>query len=300
MFVDATHFGDAFGRDVKMTGLRRRKWRVGPVCLGSRWLPRIPDGPVLCRQQSRSCLIQVGQREQGVELRSIFHQPPIPHHRMTPLPFDHAERKLNDGAQRSDHLVLELLLQGEFFAMGGSMRSVQYDSRFASQGSIRLATVATITQDFVLRPMQQLRQHVLIRLSRRGVTSVCTNPESRSTPICAFMPKYQVLRFFVWLISGSRARSRFLVDGGALMMVASTIVPWCSNSPRAVSNRPTSRNNCSVRLCFSSKCRNFKIVVSSGTGSSIKLIPAKRRIDSESINISSIAGSDRLNHCCSR
>jgi transposase len=46
-----------------------------------------------------------------------------------------------------------------------------------------------------------------------------------STPKCAFMPKYHRLPFLVWGISESRALSAFLVEKGALMMVASTIVP---------------------------------------------------------------------------
>src|SRR5947208_11147425 len=61
--------------------------------------------------------------------------------------------------------------------------------------------------------------------------------------MCAFIPKCHVFLFFTWLMSGSRARSRFFVEGGALMIVASTIVPLCSISPRAVSSMPTSRNN---------------------------------------------------------
>jgi hypothetical protein len=46
-----------------------------------------------------------------------------------------------------------------------------------------------------------------------------------STWICAFMPKHHWLPFFVWCISGSRAFLAFLVEDGALMIVASTIVP---------------------------------------------------------------------------
>src|SRR5437660_6948685 len=46
-----------------------------------------------------------------------------------------------------------------------------------------------------------------------------------SMPRWAFMPKYHWLPFLVWCISGSRALSAFLVEDGALMIVASTIVP---------------------------------------------------------------------------
>lgn len=42
------------------------------------------------------------------------------------------------------------------------------------------------------------------------------------------------LAFFVWRISGSRLPSRFSVELDAWMIVASTIVPWRSNNPRAL------------------------------------------------------------------
>ena len=53
--------------------------------------------------------------------------------------------------------------------------------------------------------------------------SVCTRPDAASMPICAFRPKCQSFPFFDWYISGSRFWS--LVDGGAAINVASTIVP---------------------------------------------------------------------------
>src|SRR3954465_6317950 len=44
------------------------------------------------------------------------------------------------------------------------------------------------------------------------------------------MPKYHWLPFFVWCISGSRCPVLFLVELGAAMIVASTIIPCRSNS----------------------------------------------------------------------
>ena len=52
--------------------------------------------------------------------------------------------------------------------------------------------------------------------------TVCTNPESASTPMCAFIPKYQLLPFLVCFISGSRSPEAFLVELGAAISVAST------------------------------------------------------------------------------
>src|SRR4051794_31595931 len=75
-------------------------------------------------------------------------------------------------------------------------------------------------------------------------TTVCTTPEATSTPICAFIPKCHWLPFLVWCISGSRALLLFFVEGGAAMMVASTIVPWRISNPRSSSIAPTSSNRC--------------------------------------------------------
>ena len=48
---------------------------------------------------------------------------------------------------------------------------------------------------------------------------------SKYTPMWHFIPNFHSLPFFVWCISESRAFSAFLVELGALMMVASTMVP---------------------------------------------------------------------------
>jgi hypothetical protein len=62
-------------------------------------------------------------------------------------------------------------------------------------------------------------------------TTVCTKPESASTPMCAFMPKCHWLPFLVWCISGSRSPLLFLVELGAAISVASTTVPLLSSNP---------------------------------------------------------------------
>jgi len=46
------------------------------------------------------------------------------------------------------------------------------------------------------------------------VVRLCTRTLSASTPICAFMPQYHSLPFFVWCMSPSRLCSAFLVDDG--------------------------------------------------------------------------------------
>src|ERR1700746_363859 len=60
-----------------------------------------------------------------------------------------------------------------------------------------------------------------------------------STPTCAFIPKYHCFPFRVWCISGSRLCSRFLVELGAWIRVASTIVPVVIRTPFACKCRFT-------------------------------------------------------------
>jgi len=103
-----------------------------------------------------------------------------------------------------------------------------------------------------------------------------------SVPICSFIPKCQSLPFMVWCISGSRSCLSFFVEVGAAMIVASTIVPNFSSSPRLSSRLRTSAKIASVSRCSSSRCRKRRIVLSSGIVSSASSIPAKRRIGSMS------------------
>ena len=57
----------------------------------------------------------------------------------------------------------------------------------------------------------------------RGLPIEAT-PLSTFTPMCAFIPKYQSLPFFVDDISGSRTLALFLVEGGAsIRRVASAL-----------------------------------------------------------------------------
>ena len=71
----------------------------------------------------------------------------------------------------------------------------------------------------------------------------------------------------------------FLVDGEAAINVASTIVPPRSNAPRASRYSATASNTVFVSPCASSRCRKFKIVVSSGIGSRPSSRSQNARID---------------------
>src|SRR5271167_4779245 len=61
-----------------------------------------------------------------------------------------------------------------------------------------------------------------------------------SAPMCSFIPKCQFLPLWVCFISGSRVALAFLVELGAAMMVASTMVLERSNSRRS-SSKPADR-----------------------------------------------------------
>jgi hypothetical protein len=78
-------------------------------------------------------------------------------------------------------------------------------------------------------------------------------------------------------ISASRALLLFFVEGGAAMIVASTIVPWRISRPRSSSIAPTSSNSTRVRSCSSSQWRKFITVVASGTAATDRSMPAKLR-----------------------
>lgn len=87
-----------------------------------------------------------------MELRGVLRQSPITDHGMSPLPLHHTKRKLHDRSQRRDHLVLQLLLHGQFSAVGGPVRGMQRDTRLLGQRPIGLAAVAAIAQDFIPAP----------------------------------------------------------------------------------------------------------------------------------------------------
>jgi len=108
------------------------------------------------------------------------------------------------------------------------------------------------------------------------------------------------LRLRVWCISGSRALSTFFVELGALMRVASTMVPVPTFMPWVCSTAPTLANSASPSECFSSRRLNSSKVVASGTRSRPRSMPTKRRSEGLSSKASSHAWSPRLNPCCTK
>ena len=91
----------------------------------------------------------------------------------------------------------------------------------------------------------------------------------------------------------------FLVELGAAMSVASTALPCLSSKPWLPSKSLTLARMASASLCLSSRWRNRKMVLSSGIRPFASNC-ANSRYTGTSKKASSIAGSDRLNHCCTK
>jgi hypothetical protein len=140
--------------------------------------------------------------------------------------------------------------------------------------STRISAEDTLTADAISVTMDSIMfcsrspSTVLSWTFAAVVTTAWITLLCRSTPKCAFVPKYHWLPSLGWYMSGSHAFCSFLVELGALMMLASTIVPLESRTPLA--------------------CRCSRP----------KSMPTNQRIERMSYNASSVAGSERLNHCC--
>ncbi len=76
------------------------------------------------------------------------------------------------------------------------------------------------------------------------------------------------------------------------MIVASTMVPVLTFTPRRRRCSATMWNTWTPISCASRRCRNWHTVVSSGAGSRPRSIPTNPRIAGESYSASSTAGSD--------
>src|SRR5207253_9860815 len=177
-------------------------------------------------------------------------------------------------------------------------RDVPVDIAVLKFGPLVRPGIAGIGEDSLLPAVQQGRRLVDVGFVGGGARDRVHHPRGDITPICAFIPKCHWLPFLVWCISGSRALLLFLVEDGAAMIVASTIVPWRISRPRSSSIADTSANNAWLNSCRSSQWRKFRIVVSSGTPATVRSMPATPRKAWLSYSASSIAPSASPYHCC--
>ena len=90
----------------------------------------------------------------------------------------------------------------------------------------------------------------------------------------------------------------FFVELGAEISVASTAEPTLSVKPLSCRSLLTVASIRADSSCVSSMCRKRRIALSSG--SRVMPVPssANSRYSGMSCSASSIAGSERLNHCC--
>ena len=94
------------------------------------------------------------------------------------------------------------------------MATCQFTPCLAISSRLRHTLVAGIGKDIVSSPCSKPLACVTSLTLAAVPTTVCTSPESASTPMCAFMPKCHWLPFLVWCISGSRSPLLFLVELG--------------------------------------------------------------------------------------
>src|SRR6476646_9347844 len=196
---------------------------------------------------------QIGQRAGHDQAVGVLRQSAIAHLGKAEHPLDDPDRMFDP----SPHFGLGAVFRpfdlihntamaiasiGEIPGLGGML----FDHR-------PLSAVGLITHTRVSCPCNNSGNTVLSAALAGVATTAWISLVRLSTPKCAFIPKYHWLPFLVWCISGSRAFSAFLVEDGALMIVASTIVPVATFSPFAARCRRTSSNSCWPRSCASSR-----------------------------------------------
>src|SRR6202007_2856624 len=196
---------------------------------------------------------QIGQRASHEQAMGVLLQSAIAHLGKAEHPLDDADRMLDPGPHSGlgavfppldliDNTAVTVAANGEIPGLGRMLP----DHR-------PLSAIDLVTPHTGLLPMQQLGRTVLSATLAGVAATAWISLLRLSTPRCAFIPKYHWLPFFVWCISGSRALSAFLVEDGALMIVASTIVPAGTFIPLATKCRCTSSNIGRPRSCGSGR-----------------------------------------------
>src|SRR5215472_3003335 len=207
----------------------------------------------LATQEMAAHCEQIGQRAGHEEAMRVLLQSAIAHLGKAKHPLDDPDHMFNPGPHFGlgavfhpldliDNTAVAVAAIGEIPGLGRALP----DHR-------PLAAVSLITPYPGLIAVQQIGQHRAVGdIGRRRHRRV-DQFGAAVDPKCAFIPKYHWLPFFVWCIAGSRALSAFLVEDGALMIVASTIVPVATFSPFAAKCCCTSSNSGRPRLCSSSR-----------------------------------------------
>lgn len=139
---------------------------------------------------------QIAQREQHRQSRGVLGQPAIPDLGVAKLLFDEAEWVLDLGTDAGLELLrlLQQLMQLALGIKGAALARPHGDfpAHLAVLELLALvhALVARIAPGIGLLAMQQLAAAWVTSLTLAAVpTTVCTRPDSASTPMCAFIPK---------------------------------------------------------------------------------------------------------------
>lgn len=199
---------------------------------------------------------------------------PVADLREAPEPLHAVKGMLPTGSNAGARFVDSLPLLGQWsIPVPSSVHAVTHP-RLPKGAPVRFVPVRTIAVEFALVAVHQIAE--LIDVGLRCVRS----REAVHQAALVRTPKCQALPFFVCRISGSRLRLWFFVELGAEMMVASTMVPCFRRMPFSSSKEPVSSKIFRVSSCSSRRCRNRRIVGSSGITSSPSSIWTNRRIDS--------------------
>src|SRR6266567_1442556 len=251
----------------------------------------------LSSQQVTSHQVKIGQRGGHEQAMRVLGQATVTHFGKAEDALDDADGVLDLGSDPRLGAILGALFRRQVAIATTTLLGEVLGLRRLLPDQCLLSGVTGVTVDPPLAAVQQVRQRMLVmhvgrtRRHRMNELGLAVHADVRLHPD-------HWLPFCVCFISGSRSPSLFLVELGALMIVASTMVPVATLKPWACKWALTAANSCRPRSWLSSIWRKRRIVVSSGAGSRPRSMPTNCRIASESYNASSAAGSDRLNHCC--
>src|SRR5436190_223967 len=241
---------------------------------------------------------QIGETAAHRQTLRVLRQPAIAHLGKAEHTLDYQKRMLDFGA----HLGLRAVLAVLHFIYDAAMAVAPVGEvlgvRRVIADHVFLPSIGLIAIHPRLVAVQQPAKQLCVMhvccggLHRVDQLGLAVHPDVQLHPEIPLLtlPRLVHLR--------SRALASFLVELGAAMIVASTMVPPATFRPREARCSFTRSNSGLPRSWRSSRWRKLRIVVSSGTGSRPRSMPTNRRIDSESYSASSAAGSDRLNQCC--
>jgi len=194
---------------------------------------RISDTLTLrCSQQMLSRHIQIDQSAGQEQPVGVLVQTAVTDLVEVKYPLEDQERMLDLGPDSRLGAVLRAFRVRQSAVAAALLLDKVSRLRCMLADQLALSGIGRVTPDTGLPTVQQIAQQSGYRAHWLPWRLPNGSAWPRlSTPMWAFMPKYHGLPFFVWCISGSRFRSLFFVELGALMMVASTMVPVLTFRP---------------------------------------------------------------------